>query len=108
MRSSCCCESLEQRLLLAGLSQNVGTLNGRFYKQHTVLVSDTDAYTFHISQSGHIEIELSRLIGTGAMVLRNSNAQSVVSTSNSTSDQRIRFDPLVADTFTLSVRADQS
>src|SRR5438552_354273 len=101
-------EPLEPRLLLTGLSDNIGVLHGRFWTQHTVLGSDTDAYTFHISQNGHIEIQLSRLIGTGNMVLKNSVGQTVGSTSNSSSTQHIRFDPILADTFTLSVRADQS
>ena len=30
-------EPLERRTLLSGLTQDVGVLNGRFYKQHTVL-----------------------------------------------------------------------
>src|SRR5262245_57987633 len=102
-------EALERRLLLAGLTQNVGTLNGRFFKQHTVTGSDTDAYTFHISRVGHIDIQLSRLIGTGAMVLKSSSGTTLGSTSNSTADQRVQFDAIAGSAdFTLSVRADQS
>src|SRR5262249_53679171 len=59
--------------------------------------------------NAHIDIQLSRLIGTGNMVLKNSSGITVGSTSNSGSDQRIQFDDIFsADDFTLSVRADQS
>src|SRR5262245_36415967 len=107
LRRCALAEPLERRLLLAGLSQSIGTLNGRFFKQRTVTGSDTDAYTFHLSQPGHIDIQLSRLIGTGAMVLKNSSGITVGSTTNSSSDQRIQYDDVFsADDFTLSVRAD--
>ena len=41
-------ESLESRVLLSGLNQNVGLLAGRFYIQRTVLGSDTDVFTFTV------------------------------------------------------------
>src|SRR5581483_5882864 len=115
-------ERLENRLLLAGLNKSIGLLEGRFYTQHTVAGSDTDVYTFTVPQIGEpsgsgvtlsqfdrIDVQLSRLIGTGAMVLR-SGTHVLASTNNSSNDQQLSFDatPFGAGPFTLSVRADQS
>ena len=115
-------EVLENRLLLAGLNQNVGLLVGRFYKQHTVLGSDTDVFTFTIPGSpgqstgggvtlgtfDEIDVQLSRPIGTGNMVLRQ-GTHVLASTNVSSSDQQLSLaNPGSAGPFTLSVRADQS
>ena len=98
-------EPMERRLLLAGVDQTIGNLAGRFFKQNHVFGSDTDAFHFTVAQGGHIDIQLSRKIGTGNMSLRNANGV-ISTTAESTDDQEITFDPLFAGDFTLSVKAD--
>jgi hypothetical protein len=110
-------EGLEARLLLAGLNQNVGLLAGRFFIQHTVTGSDTDVFTFTIPSNpgapgglttiDHIDVQLSRPIGTGNMVLRSGNTV-LAQTAKTSNDQQLSFDPGSTGPFTLSVRADQS
>jgi hypothetical protein len=101
-------EWLEPRGLLSGFSTDLHTLSGRFYRQGSVFGSDTDTYKFHIADQGFIDVQLSRLIGTGFMVLKTAGGGTVATTSPSTSDRRITFQALSAGDFVLSVRADQA
>src|SRR3954470_22889966 len=50
-------ESLEGRTMFSGVDQSVGTLEGRFFQQGHVFGSDTDAYHFHVSQAGTIDVQ---------------------------------------------------
>src|SRR4051794_14916864 len=101
-------ESLEGRTMFSGVDQSVGTLEGRFFQQGHVFGSDTDAYHFHVSQAGTIDVQLSRLIGTGRMILSNSSGDAVKSTSLSTHDQRLVFSATEAADFTLSIENNRN
>ncbi|HEY7088936.1 MAG TPA: hypothetical protein VH518_12655, partial [Tepidisphaeraceae bacterium] len=83
-------EAMESRLLLAGVNQDLTTLIGRFYKQGSVFGSDTDAYHFHLPQPGEIDVQLSRLIGTGLVKLSDSGG-TLVTTPASTKDRHVTF-----------------
>ena len=64
------CEPLEKRVLLNGVNEHIGELDGRAYRQGSVSgLQGTDQYHFHLAQPGTIDIQVSRPIGTGRVVL---------------------------------------
>src|SRR5690349_20688166 len=105
--SSCVVESIESRLLMSGHSQDVGTLNGRFFRHGSVFGSDKDQYQFEMPRAGKIDVQLSRLIGTGTMTLKDSNGDAIATAGASTKDRRITFNASSAGDFELDVQADQ-
>jgi hypothetical protein len=100
-------EALEDRQLMAGVNQDIGTLNGRFFRQGSVFGSDTDAYHFELPRAGKIQVQLSRQIGTGSIVLRDAGGNALASKSASSNDRAINFDAPAGD-YQLDVRADQA
>ena len=101
-------EPLEKRLLLSGINQNLGQLSGRFWTQGSVFDSaHSDEYQFTLAQSGTIDVQLSRMIGTGHMQLRQGTTV-LASTANSSHDQRITKPNMGAGNYALIIEADQS
>jgi hypothetical protein len=105
-------EPLEKRLLLSGINQNLGQLNGRFWTQGSVFDSNhSDEYHFTLAQAGSVDIQLSRMIGTGRMVLEQGkelpSTNFIASTKFSSNDQELNRS-LAAGDYLLLVVADQS
>src|SRR4051794_34394279 len=64
------CEPLEKRVLLNGVNEHIGELDGRAYRQGSLSgLGGSDQYHFHLAQPGTIDIQISRPIGTGRVVL---------------------------------------
>jgi hypothetical protein len=60
---------LERRVQLSGVSEDLGTLNGRAYRQGNVAHLTSDTYFFHLPRAGVIDLQLSRMIGKARMVI---------------------------------------
>src|SRR5262249_22460670 len=87
--AACIVEAVDPRMLMAGHFEDVGTLNGRFFEQRSVFGSDKDGYQFEMPRAGKIDVQLSRLIGTGTMTLLDSNGNTIASAGASTKDRHI-------------------
>ncbi|HEX4794707.1 MAG TPA: pre-peptidase C-terminal domain-containing protein [Humisphaera sp.] len=107
------CERLEKRVLLNGVNEHIGELDGRAYRQGSVSgLNGDDGYHFTMAHPGSVDIQLSRPIGTGRVVFERGDdipfTDFIANTPESNKDHQIHESGLAAGNYLVIVQPDTS
>src|SRR5882724_2201023 len=107
------CEPLEKRVLLNGVNEHIGELDGRAYRQGSVSgPQGDDEYHFTMAHPGSVDIQLSRPIGTGRLVFESGDefplTDFIANTPESNKDHQIHESGLAAGNYIVDVQPDTS